>query len=254
VDAEFAPIDARVKALVDTAETQTRRLDSAIAAYQTTFQDAEARRQEAHTQALENAREEVAQFVRTNTERFDLEAARLTQAGEATIAAMAVHEEQARRLVSSTASLTVAGGYLNYANGERIVKYLWQGSAALAIAVVAAYGYQSLGHTRPVELNLEWLAGRLLVALPLLGFVVLAVSLANRAARNERASRSVEMDMRALDPYIELLDDDVKRDLKVELAKRAFFRPEAETRAGDVPTVKDVIDKAFDVAKEAVKR
>lgn len=170
---------------------------------------------------------------------------------EALIDEMASFHIDARRVLSALGADATSGGFLGQAEAEHKSADRWRWLGVGLIASIAAWGAVTILTTGGSDFTLQWLAGRLLVALPLLGVGLYAIAESGRHREKEWSARRSELDLVALDPFVALLDGDKRNELKFELAKRAFLQGASAVKPGGG---EDVVARLLDIVGDAVKR
>ncbi|MFH0750215.1 MAG: hypothetical protein V2B17_00090, partial [Chloroflexota bacterium] len=126
--------------------------------------------------------------------------------------------------------------------------------AVITLALALAYGVWALhGEAVPIG-DWQWLAARLLIFVPLAVGFAFSVQQSGLHRKREVKARRYELAFEALEPYAALLPDNERYSLRVDLAKKAFFAPDKDDQDEEALVRKDVIERAFDLAKTALKR
>lgn len=177
--------------------------------------------QEARQKAAQDAAAEVE--AAAEVQRADLDA----KAAEA-LEALVRHRDEAARLVNAVGQNAFAGGFGEYANGEGRAANFWRWvtvGSLLAIAAVGVWYLYSVGQT---EFSLQAFWIRAVILLPVAFVAAYAARQSGRHRRNEVRSRSVALELLALDPYLELLPDELRQPVKVKMADRFFGNSPAD--------------------------
>jgi Na+/phosphate symporter len=133
-------------------------------------------------------------------------------------------EDEAGKLVSSAANKAVSGGFLEDAREHGSLATIFQLVGGGLLLLVVLFGFLVVEVWREPIYSLEFLTGRLLVALPFVGLAIYCFREAGRHRDASAEAKSLHLDHQALGPYIELLDKAEKEALRKEMAERAFFR------------------------------
>ncbi len=165
---------------------------------------------------------------------------------------MTASRDDARKVLSALGAEAASGGYLGQAESEHKAADRWRWVGIGLFVAIAAWGVFTIVTTGATEFTLQWLTGRLLVALPLLGIGLYALAESGRHRQTEWRARKSELDLTALDPFVALLDDEKRNELKYDLAKRSFLTaPVAGSTADDG---NDLVKRLLDIVADAVKR
>lgn len=249
--AALAPLEAKQSELGADIAAQKGRLDAAIAQFQAQFSAAEAQRSEQFTAAATRLAEEHASFM-TEQRRLGTDVEKeLKESARAIISDMTAFREDARKVLSALGADATSGGFLGQAEAEHRAADRWRRIGVSVVVAIAIWGVITILTTSGADFTLQWLTGRLLVAIPLLGVGLYALSESGRHRDREWKARKNELDLAALDPFVALLADEKRNELKFDLAKRAFLADphEQSTRSGD-----DVVGRLLDIVSDAVKR
>lgn len=163
-------------------------------------------------------------------ERVESEAAtsRETLEGRAdgTLKALAQAEEQAKTLVNTVGAIGTSGGYGGYAAQQKAVADNWR-RVAIAIAVVAVLvGLQSLIWGAE-STSWQFLVKSSVVVSALGGLAAYAGRQSGQHRSEETAARNIELRLAAIDPYLALLEESKRDEIKGQLAQR-FFAPSVQ--------------------------
>jgi hypothetical protein len=248
----IAPLSRELTDLSTTIDTQTARLDTAISTHQTQFTEAEAKRASDFDERRKTFLDEHAAALKEQAAAAEAASRVASERAETLLETLTQHESAARRLVSRTGSDAMSGGFLTDADAQADQANLWRWIGVGAFGILIILGLLTTHLTDPLLFNFEWLAGRLLVAVPLIAVGSYALQQSGMHRRAERSTRAKELDFNAVDPYIELIAEPQKSEMKAELARKAFFRDQA-TPTGETDST-TVIDKLLDIVKEAVAR
>jgi hypothetical protein len=160
------------------------------------------------------------------------------------------HEETAGRLAAGAADKAVSGGFLEDFRQHRLAGWVFLILGGICLAIAAGFGFWAVEIRGESVTSLEFLAGRILVALPIVGLAVYLLREAGRHRDQASQAKSLHLDHQAFAPYISLeLDETKKSELRKEMAERAFFRERA-VQAQDEP---DYVGKIIDASAEAIK-
>jgi hypothetical protein len=253
---------AQVAELVQTVESQKARLDEAISRNEEQFSRAQEQRSTRFSDVLEQERaeaEKLREQLRADDERAlsDLraeveETAKATKSQvEELIAEVQEQKAAAERIVQATAQTGMIGGFQKDADAERTSAMVWGIVAVLAGVAVAGVGVLTLLGATDAEtlINVQEATSKLLIGGALGAVATFAGKRCVDHRREERFVRRRELDLAAIGPYLEALDDpDARKQLLVQMAGQAFFRdqssdPDEEPKLA-LSMVKDLVKAA----------
>lgn len=227
-------------------------LDATLAAFQKQSQETAESRSTKFTDELTANRAAFDQFTKETDERrqaFEVDREKLAQEY---IAQLEAHKKRAEDIVNVISNTGMVGGYQRVANEERKQAIKWENitlGSLVGLIVVAIWAFWVATHT---QFNWGLFSSRIFVALP---FGIIAAYSARQADKHhdlERRNRRVELELASIDPYILPLPEEVRHEVKRQLAERLFGQSEP-VQSGKAS---DTSGNATDVAKivlEAVK-
>lgn len=257
LNGEMETLSSRVQEAGESIEAQKSRLDTAITQFQQQFSEAEESRRSRYadeearrSSEISSSLEGMQTQIETSAEEFDqrsdeviqLATVNLSSAGKSLKQQAAEHlaglEEllqQAQELVFVIANTGMAGGYQKIANQERRASYLWKFLAVgsmIGLIVFAVYAFQT---TEAAVFSVAQFAARALVTST---FGILAAFSARQASKHddkERYNRKMELEMASIDPFLAGLPEDIKNQVKAELAQGLFAQklPELAVDSGE---------------------
>lgn len=229
-----------------TIEAQKGRLDTAIAEFQKQFSETEAVRRKQIESTEQGFKAQFDQFkakITTDiqalievqkTEMANL-SARLNDSGKKIISDMESKKDAAAKVLDVSTNVAVSGGYGKYAAQERI--------AAEALRVIALVFMCGLiyGAYKTIEVALhvtaiDWklLAIRAITTFTLVIPAFYAVRESNKHRIIEHRYRKMQLELAAIDPYLELLKPENREQIKVKLSERFFAQAEIRDSTTDV--------------------
>lgn len=168
------------------------------------------------------------------TARFDARADEshdnLVRRSNEIIAALETREAKARELLEHVADASVAGGYQKYANREQKAFRLWN-ITGLSIAGVVAI-YLAIRFWDITELTVQESILRAAISLP--GLAVAAYCLRQAGLRQKEAieAKYRELDLLALPPFTDSMNEDQKSELRMLLGTRIFAKSVQQAAEG----------------------
>lgn len=245
-------LQARISEATAEINSQKQRLDTAIAAFQQQFSDAqqakqtefaaqelaraqvaarsEQDRQEAFTTATalraESEREAASEAAKAHAALV----AKLNEDTAAIVSAMETQKGYAQKLIGIITDTGMAYGYQKTANEERDRAALWKGVAFWSLVAWIVIGVGFFYFTFDKDLTWATVVRQLLISTPfilLAGFAALQVS---RHQKNERGLRQAELELASIDPFLATLTDEDRNSVKREFATRYFGHRETDHR------------------------
>ncbi len=236
----------RVDSNDKTIEQQKTRLDQAIAQFQKQFSETEANR----------AKEFVASSQKNN-ETFNGEITKFKQAFEANItihkervaasyedmqnkseehlAWMKQKEEEVKRIFNVIGNVAVAGDYKNTAEQERktanIFRWIALGlmGTMIAVALISFY-YTLINHEFDWHVFIFRLATSVLLLVP----AIYAAQESTKHRERERINRKLQLELSAIDAYLELLPSEKRQEIKGKMTEKFFGLVEAAPKEDEV--------------------
>ena len=139
-----------------------------------------------------------------------------------------------RELLRLTANDSTAGSYVKNANSEGRAALIWRLASVFFIicgAVWLLYSYIASNG------NISWETA--LLSLPLTGVLIYGATICGQQSTKHRNveiyNRRFALEMAAIDPYLESLSDDERREIKKDLTKQ-FFGSNKEDETRDIDT------------------
>jgi exonuclease VII large subunit len=238
--------DDHQRQLDKTIEAQKARLDAAIAEFQKQFSETEAGRRKQIEATEQNFKTQFDQFKEKSTGEIktlidaqkknmvDL-SSRLDDSGKKIIAEMESKKDAAAKVLDVSSNVAVSGGYGKYAAQEKF--------AAEVLRIIALVFMCSLiyGAYRTIEVALyvaaiDWklFAIRGITTFTLAIPAFYAVRESNKHRITEHRYRKMQLELAAIDPYLELMEKDKREQIKVKLSERFFAQPEITDATTDV--------------------
>lgn len=245
----------RADELAKEIQDQKGRLDQAIAQFQQQSQDTVSKQQ---TQATESLNQQQAQFSdaqekRANQFQDELRKAtdemdkavdkagqtmdglvkRVTREAEQLIegasdksddltAQLEEKLEEARRIVNVVGNVGMTGDYQRNAEAQRKAANRWRWAASGLFVLAAAMVALLLGFFAPAELGVAPTIRRAVIAVVLAAPAYYAAQQSRDHRAFEQRYRSMELELASMNPYLELLPEELQQAVKTELASRYF--------------------------------
>ena len=270
-----------------TIENQKGRLDSAISQFQSQFSESEDRRKETFENQmntrnenfqefrqkidieintfLEQKRQEVAETLnsfneetKSNTEELKKTADALYRAhekeAEDTIKFIEQKREEAKKLLDIIGNIGFTGNYNRIANQERV-------SANILRVVAIVFMIAGIVVIGTVVFNIsktgfDWklILSRIGVTITILIPAFYAARESDKHRQREIKNRKMELELASIGPYLELLPDEKKIELKSSLTEKLFGQPDTLVEKGEVVNVKSLFNLLEKLLTNLTKR
>ncbi|MGW4227487.1 hypothetical protein ACWEG1_28965 [Streptomyces bauhiniae] len=220
---EVARLNVDVTNMNVNVTAQTQRLDQAINAYQTSYSEAEASRNESHQRALEKiADETVSAAERARTQSDDLLTTQKAS-GQRILDEITTLHEQTVQLVNAIGLTGTATEYGKYSEQERKAANTWRLGAVSAFAFSFLLFLATLLVSH-IDEKTPWqvIAVRFGGSIALLAGGLYMAKESSQHRQEERRAKSVQLDLAALDPFIVNLPSDQRESIKAAAAARLF--------------------------------
>lgn len=245
VDTSVTSFDTSYTEAAARVNTQVERLDSALNSLQETF----AKSEESRTKQFADSLAEIEENADENLK------AQLT-AAEEHVEKIRDYEKQVEKLVNAVGLTGTATEYGTYANQQQRAanSWRWIASAAFAASFVALVITLIV---EPVTRDTPWqfVAIRLGISVALLAFGAYAARESTQHRREERSAKDKQLDLAALDPFIVTLDEDERKRIKADAAKRLFVDSQRRPKEdGGGPALQLDAKQVVDLVEGVVSR
>lgn len=226
-DVEVASARSQVEVLSQTIEQQTARLDSALNDFntrttaalsdlQTTFSAAEETRR---SEALTAQQEALEGFKAEQTAASDA----FKKSAKRTIEELEALKEQAAQLVGVVTGTATAGHFKIVADGERRTANIWRTVAVTFAGAVVAVGIWIVA-THADASSFAWgdFAAKAFLSLPLGALAFYAGNQSASHRQMERRARQTQLQLAALEPFVQPLDAEERAKIRAALAEHLF--------------------------------
>ena len=229
-------VQAQQSSLAETKEAQTQlkaEMAASLSNLATLFNQAQLQRDTDFSAVVNDSKEKLTEAANA-----------FNDTATGVIEALRVHESNAARIVQVVGDIGVTGNYQNIANRETKQVNLWRWitiglfSAGLVMAGVTFYKFY---HEPVTATNTIGIAVRLLYALAIAAPAFYTARESARHRTNADRARQTELELASLGPFIELMEDKDKEEIRKSLIRTYFGRP---VDAHEIRTVLDVGGKA----------
>src|SRR6266571_72575 len=215
-------LDTRTEETSAEITGQKGRLDSAIAQYQQQFSEAESRRREEAEKAEKDREQRFAAGEEKRNVEFSGSATKLGADAKGVVEELQNYKSQAEKLVSVIGNTGMAGGYQRVADKARRASIIWHVVAFLSLAGLISFALFEFLPALKLGFTWELFAARLLVTTAFVLLFGYAAREAERQQREEQRNRRMELELASIDPYLALLPDDKRVEVKRIMAERFF--------------------------------
>jgi hypothetical protein len=262
--AQIGALDTRVQELVGDIANQKVRLDAAISQQQEQFAQNEEARRAAAARSQQERDAAVAEEVKSRSTTFDALIDTQTAEVQQLLSSIAsgaseTHRrieaefkqltldteaqlQRAREIVGIISESGMVHGYRRVADDERKSANGWHWIAGVSMTGLIGFAIFAFVETLGGAFSWATFAGRAFVAVT---FGILAAYAARQADKHqlvERHSRRLELELAALDPFLEPLPEAERISVKKSMADKLFGQPEAMTVVAASETTGSVID------------
>jgi hypothetical protein len=171
---------------------------------------AEAARVEQFTATITDLTEDHRQFMENERTRAQENATALRAITDELVAKTKEHEETAGRLAAGAADKAVSGGFLEDFRQHRLAGWVFLFLGALCLAAAAAFGFWAVEVRGEAITSIEFIAGRILIALPIIGLAIYLLREAGRHRDQAAQAKSLHLDHQAFAPYVSLEVDETR--------------------------------------------
>ncbi len=250
-----------------TIDAQKARVDSVVSEFQSQFSTAEDKRRNEHATQLTQAEEDYATFkkqIEEGQEAFFEEQKqeqqnRLTDLesnAASTIAKLNDLQKQASDIVQVISNIGVTGNYSKYASADRKTANMLRFLAVLFMIGLIAGAISTIWVAiKTGQVDWHIIGFRVYVTLT---FAIPAFYLAYESEKHratERRYRIKELELASIDPYLERLPEETRRDIKARLTERFFGATSSEVTGKDeTVSAKSVWDFLKDIIEMTLKK
>jgi hypothetical protein len=166
-------------------------------------------------------------------------------------------EEEAKKLVNVIGNIGATGNYQSIANAHRDAANRWRTIAIFFMSILSLILIWTIWGVGSDQYDWKMALVRILSALVLTYPATYAVQESTKHRKLENSNRKAELELASINPFIEILDDEKKQQIKERLVDRYFGNNEVniekETDRSDDGVPLKVLDKVVDIFKEIKK-
>ena len=235
----------RLEQLTEAVAKQRAEAGSVVAVVQQAHAEKEAERATAFDSLLRDLREQFAVLLKSASD---------SQAGH--LVALRKSEAEAAQIVQVVGNIGITGNYQKIATSESEQANTWRritiGFFAAGM-LLACLTFLKFWH-EPITPENTWSAlVRLMYALAITAPAWYAARESARHRSNSDRARQTELELASLGPFIELMPEEKKNQIREELTKRYFGNQVAEHVAGPPIEFKDIKELSVELVKAAKK-
>ena len=232
--------------LEQSIESQKGRLDQAIADFQKQFSDSEATRRKEiqntegnfiaqHEKFREKITADFQNLVESQKTALAELAKQLKASGDDLLKQMEAKKNAAAKVLNVSTNVAVSGSYGRYALYEKIGAEIFRAVALVFMVALIVGAYKTITLALAVE-TIDWklLAIRAITTFTLAIPAFYAVRESNKHRIAEYRYRKMQLELAAVDPYLELLDKTMRDQIKQKLSEKFFAQPEAKDDTNNV--------------------
>ena len=259
VQTQVESITQQLKQLEQTIDSQKGRLDKAIESFQKQFSDSEAtRRKEIQTTEgtfntqFQKFRDEISKEIRSLIDAQKNELLVLSQQlkgnADQVLHQMEEKKNAAARVLNVSTNVAESGAYGKYAYHEKVEAEILRGAALIFMVLLISGAYKTIDLAIQMQ-TIDWklLAVRVITTFTLAIPAFYAVKESNKHRIAEARYRKMQLELSAIDPYLELLDKVIRDKIKEKLSERFFAQPESkdDTTNVDASSLLDIIKQVL---------
>jgi hypothetical protein len=215
LEQKLAQVEAQVAA-------QVPAIEKATTAQNETFNKAQTDRAEAYTTWLAERREEQKKSEVASEKSIEAYAS----AAEALLNTMSETQDKTEKVAGDTTSAVLARSFGTYSQRE-----YWSALGAFAVGILLTLVAAAILFTAMTSLSADqpatwqWVVLKLGVTATLVGGASVAIALGNRFWKNSAANKRVELELRAIGPFLmDLGDEEAAKEAKLTFVSRTFGR------------------------------
>jgi len=236
---------ARLESLTESVSKQRAEAASVVAVVQQMYAEKEAERITAFSTMLQELRSE---FTKLQTDSEKTQAARLES--------LKTSQEQASQIVQVVGNTGITGNYQKIANAEGKQANNWRRMTVFFFAsgiVIAVATFLKFWH-EPFSPETAWsVLIRLMYAVAITAPAWYTAKESARHRSNADRARQTELELASLGPFIELMPEEKKHQIREELTKRYFGNQVSEHTAEPPISIQKLGDVAIELMKAAKK-
>lgn len=242
-------LQASIDELRSSVDSQKGRVDAIIEEHQKRFTEAQETRSTKFQGLLDTQGEQASTCLDEIKQNARTRMDDLASSAQEAIDEILGHKERVEELTTAVTATALGGHYKQYADDERDEANRWRKWAvllagAVGVAGIVAFIWLFVTDAQP---SVDVFLGRLALAVPLGAVAAYAGREASKHRRNSKQTRTVQLDLLALEPYLASLDETLADRIRTVVALRMFGRDPAahDSKNGDAPTAVDLVQNVL---------
>lgn len=218
-DQEITALEKKAAALETELEDQTTNIENKFTSLSTAFDESQTTRSTAFTDWLENRKKELDSVRHANEEtldRYEVEAKRKLHEIENL-------QASAENVTSKVAAATMARDFGQFARNQMVAAVV---SLLVGAGLIIWAGMELANTVKAagpnVDTSWQWVALKLGLSATIVGGASVALTLGNKFLRNSTVAKRMDLELRAIGPYLADVPEDEAQKTKVAIANRAF--------------------------------
>ncbi|MGL4832300.1 MAG: hypothetical protein ACRCWS_06985 [Propionibacteriaceae bacterium] len=218
-DQEIAYLTKQASSLGEQLESQANTVEERLTSLATMFDETQTQWSTTFDQWLNDRRGELKKV------RDDNEAALKTYETQASAELDSIKDLHAsvENVTSEVASAVLAKDYGRYALNQMILAVI---SFVIGVCLVIWVGIELASTVRAagptVHTSWQWVTLKLSLSATIIGGASVALTLGNKFLKQSNTAKRMDLDLRAIGPYLADIDDQAAQETKVGIANRAF--------------------------------
>lgn len=226
----------QVEQLTTRVDTEKQRLDQLVPTFESQFAEGQEQRQTAFDARQQELKEGAETVVSDLNTKFDETVTQLTENSEEVLAQVHARRDEIEKLHGVITDTSTTGAFRKEAYEQKEAADRWRLVAVCfgVVAAVLAVGAVVLATVQPDQAtSASAIVAKVAATLVAAGVAAYAGRQSGRHRQREEEAKRLELELVAFPPFIESLEDDQKRDVRKDFARRAFRgRPSDPSSAG----------------------
>ncbi len=235
--------------------TIKQRVDTYLTNLQTTFNISESDRLKKFNDFIDQNKKELEKINAANKKEFETIKNKFVDASQATQKEMEIIKDNTTKLYQIIANTGIAGNYNKNANDERRNANIMRCISIVIFAIISILALYIIYTFQKDSTNWQSALVKILATSLLTGLAAYTTSESSKHRKLERKYRNMELELTALDPFIENMPDEKKVEIKSELTKKLFSEGTKDIilkKGDDEPQSFSLLQSAFRIIENAM--
>ena len=210
------------------------------------------------TQKIEKSSTEQTQDVKSNIEALKKKGDELYEEHEKkskdTLDFLEEKRKEAAQLINIIGNIGFTGNYNKIANQERKAANILRVIAIIFMVVGVIIVGTIVFNVSKAGFDWKVVLSRIAVTITILIPAFYSARESDRHRQRENRNRKMELELASIGPYLELLPEDKKIELKAQLTEKLFGQPEVETGKGDTITATSLFGLVEKIVNNLTKK